>query len=145
MYCVKEYINQFNCTQTNQKVVSIKNGSDQHTYPSAGFLLASPVSTSGPPTSTSAPLDSGLGLGFSPGFPEAMDSCLASTRCRSSFNANPWHSSDSSLKWRKNDYQSNRVLKWEVDRIVKTWDTVMLIYIVLWGGRCKEYYTRTRG
>ncbi|KAG5591961.1 hypothetical protein H5410_042475 [Solanum commersonii] len=33
--------------------------------------------------------------------PEAIDSCLANTRCNSSFSASPWQSSDSSLHQKK--------------------------------------------
>lgn len=60
-------------------------------------LLSFPVSTRGPPTSTSAPAGPGLGLSGWTGLPEAMASCLARRRCKSSFSASPWHRSDSSL------------------------------------------------
>lgn len=71
-------------------------------YLSLVCLLVSPVSTKGASISTSAP--GRAGFEFSVGFwfweevPEEIDSCLASTRCRSSFRASPWHSSDSSLE-----------------------------------------------
>ena len=67
-------------------------------YLPSGCLLLSPVTTRGPSTSTSAPAVSGLGFSARTEVPEAMASCLASKRCKSSFSANPWHSSDSSLK-----------------------------------------------
>lgn len=64
-------------------------------------LLLPPVSTRGPLTSTSAPGGSGLGFSVCTVFPEAIASCLASTRCKSSFNAKPCRKSDSSLKGNK--------------------------------------------
>lgn len=67
------------------------------THPSTGCLWLPPLSRS-----TSAPPDSGFGFsgaaGAGAGVPEAMASCLASTRCKSSFKASPWHNNDSSLK-----------------------------------------------
>ena len=54
-------------------------------------------------TSTSAPIDSGLVFSIWADVPEEMASCLAKTRCKSSFNASPWHKSDSSLKETKQE------------------------------------------
>lgn len=64
-------------------------------------LLLSPVSTRGPLTSISAPGGSGLGFSVCTEFPEAIASCLASTRCKSSFSAKPCFRSASSLKGNK--------------------------------------------
>ena len=61
--------------------------------------------------STSDPID--LGLVFSD-VDEEMASCLARTRCQSSFNTSSWHKTDSSLK------ETIRTINNEIECLQKT-------------------------
>ena len=58
--------------------------------------LVSPASIRGA-TGTNAWLVSGFDFSEGTGVPVRSASCLARTRSKSSFKANPWHNSDSSL------------------------------------------------
>lgn len=80
--------------------------------PSCSFWL-SPMSTRGLLTSISAPGASGFGFSFWTEFPEAISSCLASRRCKSSFSAKPCCRSDSSLNANKGSDQWYHLMTWQ--------------------------------
>lgn len=65
-------------------------------YPWPDSLLV-PVSIRGLSTSTRDRAGSDFDVFPLAEVPDAITSCLANKRCKSSFSASPWHSSDSSL------------------------------------------------